>query len=155
MKKIIVPIDFSKHSEYALEVAAGLARKNNAELLVLHMLELSSALLTNTNSQQQTNTIFLLKITEAKFSEFLDKDFLEGIKVTPIVKHFKVFSEINDVAMEEDADLIVMGSHGTSGARDVFIGSNTEKVVRHADIPVFVVKQHIPDLKLDEVVLSL
>ncbi len=154
MKKIIVPIDFSKHSEYALEVAAGFARKNNAELIVLHMLELSSALLTNTNSQQQTNTIFLLKIAEAKFDEFLDKDYLEGIKVTPIVKHFKVFSEVNDVAMEHDADLVVMGSHGTSGARDVFIGSNTEKVVRNADVPVFVVKNQIPDLKLEEVVFA-
>ncbi len=154
MKKIIVPIDFSKHSEYALEVAAGFARKNNAELLVLHMLELSSVLLTNTSSEQQTNTLFLLKIAEAKFGEFLDKDFLEGIVVTPIVKHFKVFSEVNDVAMEHDADLVVMGSHGTSGARDVFIGSNTEKVVRNADIPVFVVKNQITDLKLDEVVFA-
>lgn len=154
MKKIIVPIDFSKHSEYALEVAAGLAHKNNAELLVLHMLELSSGLLTNTNSQQQTNAIFLLKIAEAKFDEFLDKDYLDGISVTPIVKHFKVFSEVNDVAMEHDADLVVMGSHGTSGARDVFIGSNTEKVVRNADIPVFVVKNRIPDLKLEEVVFA-
>ena len=154
MNKIIVPIDFSKHSEYALEVAAGLAKKNNAELLVLHMLELSSALLTNTSSQQQTNAIFLLKIAEAKFEEFLNKDFLEGITVTPIVKHFKVFSEVNDIAMEHDADLVVMGSHGTSGARDVFIGSNTEKVVRNADIPVFVVKNQIPDLKLEEVVFA-
>ncbi len=154
MKKIIVPIDFSKHSEYALEVAAGFARKNNAELLVLHMLELSSALLTNTSSDQQANTLFLLKIAEAKFDEFLDKDFLEGVVVTPIVKHFKVFSEVNDVAMEHDADLVVMGSHGTSGARDVFIGSNTEKVVRNADVPVFVVKNQIPDLKLDEVVFA-
>lgn len=154
MKKIIVPIDFSRHSEYALEVAAGLAKKNNAELLVLHMLELSSALLTNTRNDQQANTIFLLKIAEAKFEEFLKKDFLEGVSVTPIVKHFKVFSEVNDVAMEHDAELVVMGSHGTSGARDVFIGSNTEKVVRNADIPVFVVKNRIPDLKLEEVVFA-
>ena len=154
MKKIIVPIDFSKHSEYALEVAAGLAIKNGSELLVLHMLELSNSLLTSSSSQMQTNAVFLLKIAEAKFDEFLKKDFLEDVKVVPIVKHFKVFSEVNDVAMEHDADLIVMGSHGTSGARDLFIGSNTEKVVRNAEIPVFVVKNRIPDLKLDEVVFA-
>lgn len=154
MKKIIVPIDFSKHSNYALEVAAGLARKNGAELLVLHMLELNNAILTNTTTEQQTHTLFLLRIAESKFAEFLDKDYLEGIKVTPIVKHLKVFSEVNDVAMEHDADLVVMGSHGTSGARDLFIGSNTEKVVRNADIPVFVVKNQIPYLKLDEVVFA-
>ena len=39
MKKIIVPLDFSEHSEYALETAAILAKQNNAEILALHMLE--------------------------------------------------------------------------------------------------------------------
>lgn len=154
MEKIIVPIDFSNHSEYALEVAAGIARRTNAELLVLHMLELATGLLTKSSGQHQTTAIFLLKIAEAKFDEFLQKDYLEGIKITPIVKHFKVFSEVNDVAMEHDASLVVMGSHGTSGSRDIFIGSNTEKVVRNSDIPVFVVKNRISDLKLDEVVFA-
>lgn len=154
MEKVIVPVDFSNHSAWALEVAAGIAKKNNAELLVLHMLELSTGLLTKSNSQHQTTAIFLLKIAEAKFEEFLQRDFLEGIKVTPIVKHFKVFNEVNDVAMEHDADLVVMGSHGTSGSRDIFIGSNTEKVVRNSDVPVFVVKNQILDLKLDEVVFA-
>ncbi len=46
MKKIIVPIDFSEHSEYALEAASNIARKYNSELIVLHMLELSNAILT-------------------------------------------------------------------------------------------------------------
>ncbi|MBT8394894.1 MAG: universal stress protein [Bacteroidia bacterium] len=154
MNKIIVPIDFSQHSEFALEVAAGIAKKNNAELLVLHMLELSSGLLTKSSNQHQTTAIFLLKIAEAKFEEFLKKDYLDELKVTPIVKHFKVFSEVNDVAMEHDADLVVMGSHGTSGSRDIFIGSNTEKVVRNSDIPVFVVKNRLLDLKLEEVVFA-
>lgn len=154
MKKIIVPIDFSNHSDYALEVAAGLAKKNNSDLLVLHMLELSDAVLTTSTEEQQANAIFLLRIAEAKFEEFLKKDYLEDVKVTPIVKHFKVFSEVNDVAKEHEADIIVMGSHGTSGMMDVFVGSNTEKVVRSADIPVLVVKNRISDLKLDEVVFA-
>jgi nucleotide-binding universal stress UspA family protein len=58
------------------------------------------------------------------------------------VKHFKVFSEVNDVANEHDANLIVMGSHGASGVKEVLVGSNTEKVVRHADIPVLVIKHN-------------
>ena len=154
MEKIIVPVDFSQHSEYALEVAAEIAKKTNSELLVLHMLELASGFLTKSSSQHQTTAIFLLKIAEAKFDEFLQKDYLDGLKITPIVKHFKVFSEVNDVAMEHDASLVVMGSHGTSGSRDIFIGSNTEKVVRNSDIPVFVVKNKISDLKLEEVVFA-
>jgi len=142
MKKIIVPVDFSKHSEYALETAAVLAHKKNAELIVLHMLELSSAILTKDGETVQAETVFFLKLAEKKFDEFLNKDYLEGIKVTPLVKHFKVFSEVSEVAKEQNADLIVMGSHGASGIKEIFVGSNTEKVVRHSNIPVLVVKHN-------------
>jgi len=142
MKKIIVPIDFSEYSDYALETAAILAKKNNAEILALHMLEMSDAIINKNNNEMHMETVFFLKLAEKRFTEFLDKDYLEGITVTPIVKHFKVFSEVNDVAEEHDADLIVMGSHGSSGLKEFFVGSNTEKVVRHAEIPVLVTKEN-------------
>ncbi|QRM89852.1 universal stress protein [Lacinutrix sp. WUR7] len=142
MKKIIVPIDFSEHSEYALETAAVLAKKYDAEILALHMLELSNALISNAENMQQEETVFYLKLAEKRFQEFLDKDYLKDAKVTPLVKHFKVFSEVSEVAKEHDADLIVMGSQGASGLKEVLIGSNTEKVVRHSDIPVLVIKEN-------------
>lgn len=142
MKKIIVPIDFSEHSEYALEAASNIARKYNSELIVLHMLELSNAILTADSAALGEEAIFYLKLAEQRFETFLDKPYLEGIEVTPIVKHFKVWSEVNEVAKEHNATLIVMGSHGTSGIKEVLIGSNTEKVVRHSDIPVLVIKHN-------------
>ncbi|WP_055442406.1 universal stress protein [Lacinutrix himadriensis] len=142
MKKIIVPIDFSEHSEYALETAAFLAKKYDAEILALHMLELSNALISNAENMQQEETVFYLKLAEQKFQGFLDKEYLKDVKVTPLVKHFKVFSEVSEVAKEHDADLIVMGSHGASGLKEVLVGSNTEKVVRHSNIPVLVIKHN-------------
>jgi len=142
MKRIIVPIDFSEYSEYALETATILAKKNNAEILVLHMLEMSEAILTRAGTDMQMETMFFLKLAEKKFEEFLKKDYLKGIKITPIIKHFKVFSEVNEVAEEYGADLIIMGSHGASGIKEFFIGSNTEKVVRHSNIPVMVIKHN-------------
>ncbi|OUR93367.1 universal stress protein UspA [Flavobacteriales bacterium 34_180_T64] len=140
MKKIIVPIDFSQHSEYAMEAAAILAKKHGSEILALHMLEMSDILLNKTDNEQHAKTVFFYKLAEQKFEEFLSKDYLDGVKVTPIVKHFKVFSEISGVAKEQGADLIVMGSHGSSGVKEIFIGSNTEKVVRNSGIPVLVLK---------------
>ncbi|MBO3116139.1 universal stress protein [Winogradskyella sp. DF17] len=142
MKRIIVPIDFSEHSEFALEAAANLAQKYGSELFVLHMLELSNAILTSNGTNINEEAVFYLKLAEQKFDAFLDKPYLKGIKVNRIVKHFKVFSEVNDVANEHDANLIVMGSHGASGVKEVLVGSNTEKVVRHADIPVLVIKHN-------------
>ncbi|WP_046759002.1 universal stress protein [Kordia jejudonensis] len=154
MKKIIVPVDFSKHSEFALEAASILAKKYDSEVLALHMLELSNALISDTDGNRQAEAVFFLKLAEQKFTDFLDKPYLKDIKVTPIVKHFKVFGEVNDVAKEHNADLIVMGSHGSSGIKEVFIGSNTEKVVRHSDIPVLVVKYTPTLIEFENVVFA-
>ncbi len=154
MKKIIVPIDFSEHSEYALKTAAKLAKINNAELLALHMLEMSDIMLTASDGLQYEKAVYFYKLSEQKFEKFIQKEYLKDIKVTPIIKHFKVFSEVNDVAHQHDADLIVMGSHGTSGVKEFFIGSNTERVVRNSDIPVLVVKSSVADVNFEKVVFA-
>lgn len=154
MKRIIVPIDFSEHSEYALKTAAKLAKKNDTEILALHMLELSDAMLTQTDAFQHEKAAYFLKLAQQRFENFLEKDYLNGIKVTPIVKHFKVFSEVNDVAKDNDADLIVMGSHGVSGVKEFFVGSNTERVVRNAEVPVLVVKTDLSESEIEIVVLG-
>ncbi|MGA1226153.1 MAG: universal stress protein [Tamlana sp.] len=154
MKKIIVPIDFSKHSEYALKTAVKLAKKYNSEVLALHMLEMSDLMLTASDGLQYEKANFFIKLSEQKFEKFLKKDYLKDIKVTPIIKHFKVFSEVDDVAKKHNADLIVMGSHGASGMKEFFVGSNTERVVRNADIPVLVVKNKDIDVNFETVVFA-
>lgn len=154
MKKILVPIDFSEHSEYALETAAILARKCNAKILALQMLELPNAILTSFGDSQQIETNFSIKLAEKKFEEFLNKDYLKNVVIIPVIKYFKLFSEVNEVAKEQNADFIVMGSHGASGVKEFFIGSNTEKVVRHSDIPVLVIKHNPILMDFENVVFA-
>ncbi|WP_308993007.1 universal stress protein [Mariniflexile litorale] len=154
MKKIIVPIDFSEHSEYALKTAVKLAKKHDAEILALHMLEMSDIMLTASDGLQTQKAMFFLQLAEKKFKDFLKKDYLQDVKVTPIIKHFKVFSEVNDVALKNEADLIIMGSHGASGVKEFFVGSNTERVVRNSDIPVLVVKNNVSNINFEAVVFA-
>ena len=80
MKKIIVPIDFSNHSEYALETAAKLAKQYDAEVLALHMLEMSDIMLTASDGLQNEKAVFFFKLAEKKFTEFLKKDYLQDVK---------------------------------------------------------------------------
>lgn len=148
MKTILIPTDFSEHSGYALQVAASIAKKQNATLLVAHMVGIKDSILTNEESETALEAIFYMKLTEKRFADFLDKDFLEGVEVQQTVKKFKVFSEINEIAKENNVDLIVMGSHGSSGFQEVLVGSNTEKVVRSADIPVLVIKNPVKDFTM-------
>ncbi|WP_109097281.1 universal stress protein [Aquimarina sp. AU58] len=155
MKKILVPVDFSEYSEYALQVAALLAKQQNAEIIVLHMLGLSEAVLIKNETQEANEAMYYMKLAEKRFNTFLDKEYLKGIKITETVQNYKIFSEINEVAHENEADLIVMGSHGVSGLREeVFIGSNTEKVVRTSDIPVLVIKNPVDNFALKEIVFA-
>lgn len=154
MKKIIVPIDFSEHSEYALKTAAKLAKKHDAEVFALHMLEMATVALNASDELLGQQAVFFMKLAEKKFNDFLDKDYLKGVHITPIIKQFKVFSEVNDVAEKHDADIIIMGSHGSSGIQELFVGSNTERVVRNSKIPVLVVKNSDVDINFDVVVLA-
>jgi nucleotide-binding universal stress UspA family protein len=103
---------------------------------------------------QYEKAAYFIKLSEQKFEAFLKKDYLKTIKVTPIIKHFKVFSEVNEVAEKHDADLIVMGSHGTNGLEEFFIGSNTERVVRSSNIPVLVVKNKDIDINFETIVFA-
>lgn len=154
MKTIIVPVDFSKYSEYALKTAAKLSKKGEVEILALHMLDIQADSINESSSYLQEKSVFLYQIAKKRFQAFLKKDYLKDVKVKPIIKHFKVFSEVNEVAKEENADLIVMGSHGATGLKELFIGSNTEKVIRFSEIPVIVVKTDMIDFNFNQVVFA-
>lgn len=140
MKKILVPTDFSVPAENALKVAASLARQHKAEIILLHMMGLSDTVVTKNESREVFKAMYYMKLAEQRFDELLSKDYLKGLKVTDTVHNYTVFSEINNISKEMEVDLIVMGSIGASGLKEVFVGSNTEKVVRTSEIPVLVIK---------------
>jgi nucleotide-binding universal stress UspA family protein len=56
------------------------------------------------------------------------------------------------IAKKHECDLVVMGSNGSEGLQEIFIGSNTEKVVRFSKIPVLVIKEEVPIFKIDSFV---
>ncbi|MAY23167.1 MAG: universal stress protein UspA [Flavobacteriaceae bacterium] len=154
MKKILVPIDFSEHSDYALEVASQLAKRYDISIVALHMMGLSEAVINKEESKEMMEAMFYMKLAEKRFNEFLDKEYLDGVSVETTVQNYKHFNEINSVAQEFKCDLIVMGSHGSSGLKEVFVGSNTEKVVRTSEIPVLVIKHKAKDFSLENVVFA-
>jgi len=143
MKNILVPTDFSSQASYALHVAAQLAKKNNCEIYLLHMLELPVNEIDALSSHSDLpEAMFYMKLARKRFDEVAAKPFLKNIKVHEIVKFHQAFDGIIDTCKEFKIDLIVMGSHGVSGFKEMFIGSNTEKVVRTSDIPVLVIKNY-------------
>jgi nucleotide-binding universal stress UspA family protein len=155
MKRILVPTDFSKHAQYALKVAAQIARENNSEIILLHMLELPHQAGDAIGSGHQIPEIMFYKDKAiSNLEELMDADFLEGINVSEIVQFEKAFDGILAVSKKNNVDLIVMGSHGTSGFQEMLIGSNTEKVVRFSEAPVLVIKNENDNFKTNNFVFA-
>lgn len=155
MKKILVPTDFSAHAEYALRVAAQIAKANNSEIILLHMLELphqgSDAM--GGGSAIPEIMFFKNKAIE-RVETLMDADFLQGIEVSEIIQFEKAFDGILAVSKKNEIDFIVMGSHGASGFQELFIGSNTEKVVRFSEVPVLVIKNETPNFNASKFVFA-
>ncbi|MBF6608663.1 MAG: universal stress protein [Flavobacterium sp.] len=145
MKRILVPTDFSSHAEFALKVAAQIARENGSEIILLHMLELpsqgSDAL---SGGSDIPEIMFFKNKAISRLESIKDAPYLQGITISEAVLFEKAFEGILSVSKKNNIDFIVMGSHGASGFREMFIGSNTEKVVRSSEVPVLVIKNEIP-----------
>lgn len=155
MKQILVPIDFSAYSECALKVAALIAKKNNSEIHLLHMLEvptqMNDAITGGTGIPEVM--LFIQKANEM-LDQLTNKNFLQGITITQHVKFERAFEGILSYSKKNNIDLIVMGSHGVSGIEEILVGSNTEKVVRLSKCPVLVIKKDTPDFKASNFVFA-
>ncbi|MFG4001319.1 universal stress protein [Flavobacterium aquidurense] len=155
MKQILVPTDFSEPAENALKVAAQIAKKNNSEIIILHILELPSqmndAVLGGASIPE---TMLFIKKANEMLDEVSSRPYLDGIWITEIVKIDKPIHGISQVSKEHNADLIVMGSHGSSGIEELLLGSNTEKMVRNSEIPVLVIKKDIANFNTSNIIFA-
>jgi len=132
MKKfiILVPIDFSKSSYVVLKKTLNFAKKKDADIHIVHVVE---------------NPLFLKQIDldsikESTFRE-LSKDFPLLKKENYHCISGKIKIEINNTAKILDADMIIMGKSGeTHFLNELFMGSSTKEIVNYAQIPVLVVK---------------
>lgn len=140
LKKILVPVDFSRHSENAVRYGAELAAKFHAELVLLHVVD-------NTPVMFSEGAVF----TPESMKEVLDKanaelggiEIPEGLNVTRVAREGHPFVEIVRFAKANGVDLIVVGTHGRTGLAHLLLGSVAENVVRKAPCPVLTV--HHPE----------
>lgn len=155
MKRILVPTDFSEHARYAAKVAAQIARKNNAEIYLLNLLDLPSHMNDAVSNGVNIPEVMLyLAKTKERLVELMDEPYFEGLTVFADARLERAFEGIVKYSQEINADLIVMGSHGASGFQEMFIGSNTEKVVRASDIPVIIIKSEMEEFNINKFIFA-
>jgi nucleotide-binding universal stress UspA family protein len=132
---VLVPTDFSAASLKALRYAGGLVEKFGAKLHVVHVSEIDFAV----PGPAQPGKNFQLSDTEVR--ERLEGMNGESIAATVHGRTGRAFDQICRFAREIEADLIVMSTHGRTGLKRLFLGSNAERVVQHSSSPVLVVRQ--------------
>ncbi|WP_203294472.1 universal stress protein [Luteirhabdus pelagi] len=154
MKRILVPTDFSDQAENALKVAAQLARKHDSELYLFHTVELPNHLANSSNTGAMPESVYFIKLTEKRFADILTRPYLQDLEVFEAIGHEEIYEDIIKAVEVNNIDLVVMGSHGASGFKEMFIGSNTEKVVRTSKIPVLVIKNDHADFNVNDFVFA-
>lgn len=156
MKKILIPTDFSKYADEAIEVGAQIAKNNNSEIVLIHMLELPTHMNDAISGETSIPEIMLFKHkAEETLKSIKNRPYLAGIKVTEVVRLDGAYKGINNyIKQNNDFNLIVMGSHGSSGLNEILIGSNTEKVVRQSEIPVLVIKNKTENFKASKIIFA-
>ena len=134
--KICCPIDFSETSRAALEEAAELARRYDAEVALLHVFEPPAAttdlMVTPPEVLDQT-----AKELERKLELWKSEAERRGAKVVrALVVTGAAATEVVRFAREGGYDLVVMGTHGRRGLRHLVLGSVAERVIRRSPCPV-------------------
>lgn len=144
MKKIIVPTDLSKSSLNALEVAINIAMNDNAIIQILHINDIIDGVDEGKPSESGR------EIFEAMAETIQLK---HGIKTEIIMAEGMVGQVIAKTAFEYKACLVVMGSHGISGTRELFIGSNAYYVVKRASCPVLLIPEGNKSYQFEKILL--
>lgn len=145
MQTIAVPYDFSTYAEAALDFAVQISNKTEARIKLIHVIEYPLAKTFNVTGEVESDeamdkifTLELIKKTNEKMKAILQDN---QAKIDPVILMGNAYEGITDQIQELDADLIIMGTKGATGLKELLVGSNTEKIVRNAHCPVLAIHQ--------------
>lgn len=157
IQKILIPIDFSETSMLAIEHAGFTAQLFKAELILLHVIEKHweqfSVVAPELRISTPTELTAAIEKKLAEIATDIQKKY--GVKSFHVTSTGNIFNEILSVSKEHNADLVVMGTHGTSGVVEFFIGSNTYKMVTQSECPIISVQSHSKKLGYTNILLPI
>jgi nucleotide-binding universal stress UspA family protein len=158
IRKILVPTDFSETASIALEHAVHMARLTHAEITLLHVLSTFSFRV-NMPEVAEMDESHQLKISGVVGTKLtvLAESILEqsGVQVKILVSSGRIREEVVRVAEEIDADLIILGTHGVSGLKEFFMGSNSFRIVMDAACPVLSVRTTAKNTGFNDIVVPI
>jgi nucleotide-binding universal stress UspA family protein len=135
-KKIVFATDGSKYSAKAAERAISFAKSYGGELRVISIVDVP----TEFYAEAPQAVDDLVRKAKGYVADVKKKAEAEGVKAEAFVGEAEAFEAITNLAKEQNADMIIIGSHGRTGLHRLLMGSVAEKVIGYAPCPVLVVK---------------
>lgn len=146
-KPILVAVDLTKFSKAALVFANKLASETGRELIILHVIhDPENAPGFYTVKDNKGHLKPMENVANKMMQEFLVKIHQDSKEMASVRKARTILvsglpeSQILNVAQDEDAGMIVLGSHGRSGLSKILLGSKADHAVKHSLVPVIIVK---------------
>jgi nucleotide-binding universal stress UspA family protein len=139
IKKVLVPVDFSPPSTLAVNHGVALARKFRATLSLLHVVESPSALLYTFPTEAERVEAQRKDQAEKMLPLMVGNEDQDDLDVKFIARAGDVGEVIQAVIHEEQADVVVMGTHGRGLFGRLFIGSVTQVLLRKLGVPILTV----------------
>ncbi len=146
MKKILVPCDFSTQAVDAFRFALDAIAQSKGEIHLVNVIEVPvvhDSLLMPVHSFEETLFKELKIKTDKQFVKLQDKYAKDNKKVKTKVLFGPPSSMVLDYIEDQKIDLVIMGTKGASGVKEVLMGSNAEKIVRNASCPVISIKKYV------------
>lgn len=140
--RILSPVDFDDNSLAALDYAAFFARQPGAMLYLLHVVQTDPVHLQEELQHTTTNEWLAERVATERLNAIAQEKLGDHIRYEVRVRTGEPAPLILDTAMDVEAQLIVMATHGRSGLSHLFLGSVAERVVREAMCPVLTVRGH-------------
>jgi len=151
MTRIIVPIDFSKESLYGLDLALVLAEKYSAHVQLVYVQKKSTDYHPGTKDGEYK---FAVRQFDHIIFEYTPK-LPEGVKLSYIIKTGKIYKEVVNQAESFDKSFIITSTHGASGFEQLFIGSNSFKIISATFRPVISIRGSEVPKSINEIILPL
>jgi len=154
--KILVPTDFSECANNALDAACLLGEKFGAEIHLYHSTDLPEEwedLPVEIKVKDSVNRALALQVKSKLLNE-TKKIEAYGLQSQIHYTGGKFLKNIEEIIDENNFDLIVMGSKGTRGKQEWFVGSNAQKVIRYVHLNTLIVKNKIENLSFSKVVFA-
>jgi len=147
MKRILVPCDFSAQSKEAFKTAIEIAGKVKGEIFLLHVLPIPTMYTTGFAGEpiafDPAYYTQMEQDAKAELEKMKQNTGQDSLKVTTLVLYGELIPGIRKEIESSQIDIVVMGTSGASGIKEIFIGSNTEKAVRFSPVPVLAVRKSL------------